>query len=139
MRLTLHTDYAFRILMYLAANDKRLTTIDEIANYYKISKNHLVKVVNKLVKAGFIEAIRGKGGGMRLGLEAEKINLGSVIRVTEPDFALVECLSTSNSCVLTSICGLKHILNNAMNNFIKELEKYNIKEVTTVFKLASPL
>jgi Rrf2 family nitric oxide-sensitive transcriptional repressor len=125
--------------MYLAANDKRLSTIDEIANMHKISKNHLVKVVNKLVKAGFIEAIRGKGGGMRLRLEAVKINLGSVIRVTEPDFALVECFTHSNTCVLTTICGLKHILNNAMKNFIKELEGYNLKDVSTVFNLASPL
>lgn len=130
MRLTLHTDYAFRALMFLCANRERLSTIDEIAKFYNISRNHLVKVLNTLVKESFIEAIRGKGGGLRLAKDSEKISLGKIIRITEPDFILVECFSSNNSCILTPICQLKHILNQAINNFLKELDGYFLSDLT---------
>ncbi len=131
MRLTIHTDYAFRILMFLAVNNERLCTVEEIAKIYKISKNHLVKVTNTLVKAGFIEAIRGKGGGLRLAQNLEKLSVGTIIRITEPDFALVECFLARNSCIVTPICQLKHILNQAINNFLKELDNHNLTELIT--------
>lgn len=129
MRLTIHTDYIFRTLIFLTVNNERLCTVDEIAKAYKISKNHLFKVVNTLVKAGFVETIRGKGGGLRLAKNLEGLSLGAIIRITEPDFALVECFLSKNSCVITPICQLKHILNQAVDNFLKELDNYNLNEL----------
>jgi len=129
MRLTIHTDYAFKVLAFLIVNNERLCTVEEIAKVYKISKNHLFKVTNTLVKSGFIEAIRGKGGGLRLAKNTEELSLGTVIRITEPDFALVECFLSKNSCVITPICQLKHILNQALENFLKELDNYNLNEL----------
>ncbi len=130
MRLSLHTDYAFRTLMYLAVNDKHLSTIDEIAKTYNISRNHLVKVVNTLVKAGFIDTVRGKGGGLKLAHQPNQINVGAVVRITEPDFAIVECfLSQKNSCIITPICELKHIFKKAVNNFLAELDCYNLNDL----------
>jgi len=129
MRLTIHTDYVFRTLIFLTINNERLCTVDEIAKVYKISKNHLFKVVNTLVKAEFVETIRGKGGGLRLAKNLEGLSLGAIIRITEPDFALVECFLSKNSCVITPICQLKHILNQAVDNFLKELDNYNLNEL----------
>lgn len=130
MRLTLHTDYAFRALMFLCSNKERLSTIAEIAKFYNISRNHLVKVINTLVKGNFIEAIRGKGGGLRLANNSEKISLGKIIRITEPDFILVECFSSNNSCILTPICQLKHILSQAINNFLKDLDGFSLSDLS---------
>ena len=130
MRLTLHTDYAFRILMHLTANNESLSTIDQIAKIYNISKNHLVKVVNTLVKAGFVKTIRGKGGGLCLAFKPKEINLGAVVRATEPDFALVECFLPTNSCIISPTCGLKHIFNKAISNFLKELDSYNLHDLS---------
>ena len=113
----------------MTVNNGRLCTVEEVAKVYKISKNHLFKVTNTLVKAGFIEAIRGKGGGLRLAKNLEGLSLGAIIRITEPDFALVECFLPKNSCVITPTCQLKHILNQAVENFLKELDNYNLYEL----------
>ena len=92
MRITVHTDYALRLLMYLALKKDGLATIAEIAATYDISRNHLMKVAYKLGVAGYIESIRGRGGGLRLAKPVEAIILGEVVRKTEPDMALVECM-----------------------------------------------
>ena len=89
MRLTIHTDYALRILMYLALKKDGLATITEIAATYDISKNHLMKVAYKLGAAGYAESVRGRGGGLRLAKPAEAIMLGEVVRNTEPDMPLI--------------------------------------------------
>ena len=93
MRLTTFSDYALRVLMYAAAAGDRLITIEETAKAYNISRPHLMKVVNILTRTGFIKGVRGRSGGFTLAKPAEAINLGAVVRATEPDFALVECLS----------------------------------------------
>ena len=91
MRLTDYTDYSLRTLMYLGLNRNGLVTIQEIADTYGISKNHLMKVVHQLGVAGMVDTVRGRNGGLRLKKEPEDINLGQVVRGTEPDLTMVEC------------------------------------------------
>ena len=95
MRLTVYTDYALRVLMYLALKEDRLATITEIADSFGISKNHLTKVAHQLGVAGYVETVRGRGGGLRLARPIEAIGLGEVVRYTEPDMAIVACLKAS--------------------------------------------
>ena len=124
MRLTTLSDYALRVLMYAAAENERLVTIDETAKVYDISKAHLMKVVNILTKAGYLKSVRGRFGGFMLAMSPEEINLGAVVRTTEPDFALVECFATGNQCVLTRKCELASVLNEALVSFVTTLELY---------------
>ena len=91
MRLTVYTDYALRMLMYLALKEDELATIAEISVSYGISKNHLMKVAHQLGVAGYVETVRGRGGGLRLARRIEAIGLGEVVRFTEPDMAIVPC------------------------------------------------
>src|SRR3546814_2980094 len=90
MRLTTLSDYALRVLMYAAIADDRLITIEETAKTYNISRAHLMKVVNILTRTGYIKGVRGRSGGFTLAKRPEDINLGDVVRATEPDFSLVE-------------------------------------------------
>ena len=99
MQLTLHSDYSFRILIYLASQREELITIDKISSAYNISRHHLAQIVHKLGEFGFIETIRGKGGGIRLALLPEEINLGEVLKQMEPNFQIVECFNKKeNTC-----------------------------------------
>src|SRR6056297_3712568 len=98
MHITRYTDYSLRVLIYLAAQDDRLATIQEIADSYQISRNHLMKVVHQLNKKGYIETVRGKSGGMRLHREPSTINIGVLVRETEQDLDLVECFSSEGKC-----------------------------------------
>jgi Rrf2 family nitric oxide-sensitive transcriptional repressor len=91
MRLTAYTDYSLRVLMRLALRPQELTTIADIARAYRISEHHLMKVVHQLGRAGYIETVRGRGGGLRLARDPTAIWLGDVVRRTEPDLDLVEC------------------------------------------------
>ena len=131
MQLTLYTDYSLRVLIYLGAHSDKLVTITEIADSYGISRNHLVKVVHNLSGLGFIHSVRGKGGGLRLSRPPEKINLGDVVRHTEGGFDIVECLNTTtNTCPITRICGLKGVVSKALDAFIGVLENYTLADVT---------
>lgn len=129
MRLTTLSDYALRVLMYAASQQDRLITIDETAKVYDVSKAHLMKVVNTLTRSGFLRGVRGRSGGFTLGMRPEDINLGAVIRKTEPDFALVECFATGNQCVLTRKCELATVLNEALSSFVNTLDKYTLADV----------
>jgi Rrf2 family nitric oxide-sensitive transcriptional repressor len=125
MRLTNFTDYSLRVLVYLGAHrgDARLATIGDIAAAYGISRNHLMKVVHHLAKGGYIETSRGKGGGMRLARSPEEINLGTVVRGTEEDFALVECFQQDNlNCPIIPVCALPAVLERALQGFFRELD-----------------
>lgn len=129
MRLTKYSDYALRTLIYLALAD-RICTIQEVAESYAIPKNHLIKVVNQLATAGFIDSIRGKGGGIQLAATPEEINLGDVIRETEQNFELVECFSVENNqCVLSPQCKLAHLLADALNNFLNVFDQTTLADV----------
>jgi Rrf2 family nitric oxide-sensitive transcriptional repressor len=129
MRLTRYTDYAFRTLMYLALKDGELATIQEIADRYDISNNHLMKVVHELGRAGYIETTRGKGGGLRLAKKPSQINVGEVVRRTEPDLDLVECFGSGGSCRLTPACVLKSAIQKGIAAFLRELDKYTLADL----------
>lgn len=129
MRLTTLSDYALRVLMYAAASGERLLTIEETARTYQISRAHLMKVVNILVRRGFLKGVRGRSGGFMLAKSPELIVVGDVIRATEPDFALVECFATGNQCIVTGCCKLPSMLNEALNAFIAALDRYTIADL----------
>lgn len=129
MHITRYTDYSLRVLMYLALNQNRLSTIAEIAESYNISKNHLMKVVQELNAKGYLVALRGKNGGLRLGGPAEAINLGQLVRDTEQDLALVECFSGGAGCVITPACQLKHVFHEALEAFFRVLDGYTLADL----------
>jgi len=129
MQLTLHTDYSLRVLIYLAQKSGELATISEIADFYLISRNHLVKVVHHLAQEDFVHTTRGKHGGMRLSRSAELISVGQVVRRMEPNFDIVECFSNSNQpCTVTPICSLKAVLHQAISEFLALLDKYTVAD-----------
>jgi Rrf2 family nitric oxide-sensitive transcriptional repressor len=130
MRLTLHTDYALRILMLLAMEPESRHTIEEVAQRYDISHNHLMKVTQTLSQAGLVESLRGRGGGLRLGRPPASINLGAVVRATEDSFALVECFDRENNrCVISPACGLRGPLEEAQRAFLAVLDRYSLADL----------
>ena len=122
MRLTTMTDYALRLLMYVGQHPERLCTIAEIAQAHRISEAHLMKVTHQLGRRGWIETLRGKGGGMRLAFAPRDINLGEVVRSVEPDFAVVECLAAGSQCAITGHCRLTGVLDGALRAFMSHLD-----------------
>lgn len=129
MRLTTMTDYAMRLLMYVARQPERLCTISEIAQAHAISEAHLMKITHQLGVQGWIETVRGKGGGMRLAHPPHDINLGAVIRSIEPDLALVECFATGSQCVLTGQCRLANVLSGALHDFMAHLDGFSLADL----------
>lgn len=129
MRMTAHSDYALRVLIYLGLNRGRLATSEEIAKAFGISKNHLMKVVLGLANGGFIEAIRGRNGGLRLARKPERIGIGAVIRTTEEDFAIVECLGAWNTCIIAAPCRLKRIMSEALAAWLEVLDNYTLADL----------
>ncbi len=129
MQLTTYTDYCLRVLIYLGVNPDRRVTISEIAAAYGISQNHLMKVVNRLAQGGYIDSRRGKKGGLKLALPATEIGLGGLIRESEPDFALVECMQDNNACQITPACHLQRLLRQALNAFHRELDRYTLNDI----------
>lgn len=129
MHITRYTDYSLRVLIYLAVQGDRLATIQEIADSYDISKNHLMKVVHQLNIKGYIETVRGKKGGLKLRMAAEDINVGVLVRETEHDLSVVECFTSKNACKITPVCGLKPMFGEALQAFLSVLDKYTLKDV----------
>lgn len=125
MRLTLHTDYALRVLLYLGAREGRLCAISEIAKAYGISQNHLMKVVHQLGKSGYVKSVRGRFGGVALARPAADIRVGEVVRQTEDGFALVDCAS----CVIAPACGLTGVLAEALGAFMAVLDGYSLADL----------
>lgn len=125
MRLTRYTDYAMRVLLYLAARPDRLCSIAEIAAAYGISQNHLMKVVSDLVSAGYLVSVRGRSGGVRLARAPIEINVGAVVRHTEEGFDLVDC----GSCIIAPACGLTGALAQALGAFMKVLDGYTLENL----------
>lgn len=131
MHITQHTDYALRVLIFLASNEHRLATIQEIAERFDVSRSHLMKVVNQLIRYGFVEGLRGKGGGLRIARPAAEILVGDVVRKMEADFVMVECFKETSSCILTERCRLKGVFANALGAFFASLDQVPLSQVVT--------
>jgi len=129
MRLTLWTDYALRTLIYVGAKDGRLSTIAEIAESFGISKTHLMKVVNRLARQGYLETVRGKGGGIRLGRSPEGIEIGAVVREIEEDMAVLGCLAGAGFCRIEGCCVLRGALRKATQAFLDTLDGYTLADL----------
>ena len=130
MRLTLHTDYALRLLLRLAVDTDELHTIESIAERYAISRHHLTKVTQTLVQAGFVESVRGRRGGLRLARPAAAIRLGEVMRATEDTFALVDCFAPEAAdCAIASSCGLQRALREAMGAFFGVIDRFTLADL----------
>ncbi|MFZ5512063.1 MAG: Rrf2 family transcriptional regulator [Pseudomonadota bacterium] len=131
MQLTRFTDYALRVLIFLAGKGEELATIGEIARSYDISENHVMKIVHHLGRLGYITTLRGKGGGLRLGRPPEEIRLGDVVRDTEETLSVVECLAEgyAGDCRLLPGCRLKTILSEAQRAFLGHLDRYTLKDI----------
>jgi Rrf2 family nitric oxide-sensitive transcriptional repressor len=136
MQLTLFSDYSLRILLYLAANPAERVTLPEISVAYGISQHHLVKVTQRLIEEGWVESTRGRGGGLCLACEPSDINIGKVVRVTEPHMNMAECFDpVSNTCPIDGVCGLKKVLLRAREAFLEELDRHTLAD----FKRKAPL
>ena len=130
MRLTQFSDYALRVLMYAAEHSDRLVTISELADFHHISRSHLTKVVVHLSGSGYLQSVRGRGGGLRLAHDAAAIRIGEVLRGTEEDFRLVECFDRStDACVLTPHCRLAKALKIALDGFFAQLDSLTLAEL----------
>jgi Rrf2 family nitric oxide-sensitive transcriptional repressor len=125
MRLTRYTDYAMRVLLYLGTRSDQLCSIAEIARGYGVSQNHLMKVVNDLVRQGYVNSVRGRFGGVRLGREPREINVGAVIRHTEEGFDLAYC----ENCLIAPACGLNGALHEALTAFMAVLDGYTLEDL----------
>lgn len=132
MRLTYQTDYALRLLMYLAVHRDRPTKVADVAESYGISRNHLLKVALRLGKLGYISTLRGRSGGISLALEPAGINLGDVVRQMEGSPALVECMGRDGgSCILSRVCGLKSVVGKAYEAFLSVFDSYSLADITS--------
>jgi Rrf2 family transcriptional regulator, nitric oxide-sensitive transcriptional repressor len=129
MHLTRYTDYSLRVLIYLAVQQEELATIEEIAKAYGISNAHLTKIVHQLGRAGYVETVRGRGGGLRLAQPPEKIRVGEVVRHTEA-MPLVECFDPKTShCRIEPVCDLRAALRDALEAFLRTLDGYTLADL----------
>lgn len=137
MQLTRHTDYSLRLLIYLGLHPDCLATIFEVASYYRISRNHLMKIAHRLALHGYIETLRGKHGGMRLARRPEMINIGDVVRDMEESFHVAECFNPDNkTCPLLPACNLKFVLGKALKGFLGTLDAYTLADLLNPSKTA---
>ena len=138
MRLTLHTDYALRVLIHVAIADGKLITISDIAESFDISKQHLMKVVSDLSRKGYLDTVRGRGGGVRLRRPPRDINIGQVVRETE-DRHVVECLGRRDYCPIERVCVLRGVLHDAIQAFLAILDGYTVADLIKPQKALSLL
>jgi len=127
MHVSRYTDYAYRILLYLAVNDKRIN-MAEISAYYGISHEHLRKVVHNLSKLGYIQTYKGKSGGMELKKQPEKINLAQIFIEFEGQTPIIDC-EQGNGCPLIPSCSLSRVMAKAQNMFVKELKQHSLADL----------
>lgn len=130
MRLTSYTDYCLRVLIFVATRPDQRATIGEVARSYGISENHLVKVVHFLGKAGFLENVRGRGGGLQLARPAPKINVGAVVRAAEGPAVPAACFEASAPrCSIAPVCRLRGVLGDAVDAFYAVLDRYTLADL----------
>lgn len=130
MQLTHYTDFSLRVLIHLGLQEgPEPVTVSDIAEHFGIARNHLVKVANRLGQLGYIETIRGKGGGLRLARAPEQIVIGRVVRDMEPNMQIIDC--SKPACPLMSGCQLKDILDDAMDAFVQVLDGHTLADLLT--------
>ena len=128
MHITKYTDYSLRTLMYLALQPAgELASIADISATFDISRNHLMKIVTDLANLGLINSVRGRGGGISLGLRADQINIGRLMRRIEPNEAIVDC--DSGPCLFQEVCVLSQAIEDAKDAFFAELDKYSLADL----------
>lgn len=131
MQLTTHTDYALRLLIYLAVRrDGEPATVQDVAARYGISAHHVAKVAQTLVQLGYVTSQRGRGGGLDLARAAEAINLGEVVRQTE-NLRLLDCFGPDSTCPIEPTCRLKGVLGAALTAFLEVLDRYVLSDLVT--------
>lgn len=130
MYLSKFTDYSFRILMYLGNNPDKLSTVDELSSILGLSTYHVKKIVYKLSTNNYILSLKGRNGGIKLGMDPKDINLGKLLEITEDNLDILECFSIeNNTCSLNNCCKLKPIINDALESFKLELSKYTLDDI----------
>ena len=131
MHITRYTDLSLRVLIYVGLNRPRQVTIKEVSDKHKVSKNHLMKVVQELNQKHFLNAVRGKNGGLTLAQPAQLINLGELVRAMEPGLDIVECFGSDSECVIAPACRLKGVFVEALNSFLSVLDRYSLEDLLT--------
>ncbi len=139
MRLTLYTDFALRTLIQVGLNDGKLTTINDIAQSFDISKQHLMKVVNHLSQKGYLDTVRGRNGGIRLMREPRHINIGQVVRDTEDQLDVIGCIEDKGYCPIERVCVLRSALRDATQAFLAVLDTYSLADFIKPRKALSSL
>lgn len=130
MKLTQYTDYGLRTLIALAVAPDARHTVTGISSAYRISRNHLVKVVARLADLGYVRTTRGKGGGVQLARLPQDIRIGQVVRDLEPGLGIVECLANEGpGCVISPVCRLKSVFDEATQAFIAALDEHTLGEL----------
>ena len=129
MKLTQYSDLGLRLLMYLALRYGKTATIREVSVRFAVSKNHMVKISHQLTKSGLIESTRGRNGGVRLARPPENISVEEALYATEDNFDLVECFGANNRCVITDVCKLSGVLDNAREAFFGVLRKVSLADL----------
>ncbi len=131
MRLTLHTDYAIRVLVYLACNADRRVSVHEISSHHSISHNHLVKVVNRLSNEGIVLTRRGRSGGLVLPCQPQEIIIGDIVRLMEADMQPVVACQPQNGlpCVLADMCRLRRLLSQSLDAFLQVLDRTTLRDI----------
>jgi Rrf2 family nitric oxide-sensitive transcriptional repressor len=140
MRMTSHTDYALRMLIYLAVRPDTPRTVSDVADAYGLSRNHLLKVALNLSRMGLVSTARGRSGGVALALAPEEINLGRLVRQMEDDFALVECLKAAGGhCRITPACRLKGVVREALDAYLAVFDRYTLADLVENADALAPL
>ena len=129
MNLSKFSDYAFRILIYLAKNQDKICTVEELATNLQISEHHLKKIVHRLGKTEYVISTKGRNGGLKLGMEPKDINLGKILIITEESINVSECFSSAKHTCSTSKCRLKAILSSSISSFVNEFSKYTLEDI----------
>jgi Rrf2 family transcriptional regulator, nitric oxide-sensitive transcriptional repressor len=130
MRLTLQTDYALRVLLYVGLKRDELATVAQIVRHFDMSKGHVMKVVNRLAQLGYVQTLRGKNGGIRLAREPRAITAGGVVRDVEPELGVLGCLQERNGyCRIEACCTLRNALREATDAFLATLDRYTLADL----------
>lgn len=130
MQLSKFTDYTFRVLIYMGTHQDELCTVEKLATKLEVSEHHLKKVIHKLAKTDYLISTKGRAGGVKLGLPPEEINLGDILKITEENLYIVDCLKRQLTCgFIIKECKLKEIVNQSLEKFIEEFSKYTLQDI----------